>query len=130
LRGNIRMPTTRPPIAATPPIKPLRLTFSKIARTSRFLCSDFDCSANPLIRPASADVAGHRVVDVLIARLGLLREQIRSLHDLSALTVAPLRDTKALPGRLHLAADRRAADRFNGSDRLAGCRRNRSNARA
>src|ERR1700738_4320949 len=108
------MPTTSPPMTTAPPMNCLRLTFSRIARKSCLPRSNFDCSTDPLIRPASADVAGHRVVDVLIARLGLLREQTRGLHDLSALTVAALRNTEALPGRLHLAADRRAADRFNG----------------
>src|ERR1700737_46652 len=101
------MPTTKPPMATAPPMNPLRLTFSRIARTSCFLCSDFDCGADPLIRTATADVAGHRVVDVLIARLGCLREQARGLHDLAALTVAALGDTQSLPSRLHLAADRR-----------------------
>src|SRR6266436_2093288 len=130
LRGNIRMPTTRPPIAATPPMKPLRLTFSRIARMSCLLRSGFDCSANPLIRAAPADVAGHRVVDVLIARFRVLREQAGGLHDLTALAVAALRDRQALPGRLHLAADGCAADGFNGGDRLAGCGRDRGDARA
>src|SRR5260370_16502058 len=124
------MPTTRPPIAATPPMKPLRLTFSRIARTSCLLGSGFDCSADPLIRAAPADVAGHRVIDVLIARLRCLREQAGGLHYLTALAVAALRDTHALPGRLHLPADRRAADGFNGDDPFAGRGRNRGDARA
>src|ERR1700726_2612902 len=104
------MPTTRPLIAATPPMKPRRLTFSRIACTSCLLCGDFDGGADPLIRAAPADVAGHRVVDVLVARLRCLREQARGLHYLAALAVAALRDTHSLPGRLHLAADRRTAD--------------------
>src|SRR5579859_2088418 len=124
------MPTTRPPIAATPPMKPLRLTFSSIARMSRLLCSGFDCSADPLIRAAPADVAGHRVVDVLIAWFRRLREQTRGLHYLAALAVAALRDSQALPSCLHLPAYRRAADGFNGGDRLAGCGRDRGDARA
>src|SRR5882724_4907302 len=116
------MPTTRPLTAAAPRMNPLRLRFSRIACTSCLLRSGFDCSADPLIRAAPADVAGHRVVDVLIARFRRLREQAGGLHDLAALAVAALRDTQALPGRLHLPADRRAADGFNGGDRLAGRR--------
>src|ERR1700688_3291252 len=124
------MPTTSPPIAATPPMNPLRLTFSRIARTSCLLCGGFDCSADPLIRAAPADVAGHCVVDILIARFRRLREQARGLHYLAALAVAALRDSQALPGRLHLTADRRAADGFDGGDRLAGCGRDRCDAGA
>src|ERR1700722_1072684 len=118
----------RPPIAATLPMKPLRLTFSRIARTSRILRSGFDGSADPLKRAAPADVAGHRVVDILIARFRVLREQAGGLHYLTALAVAALRDRQALPGRLHLAADGRAADGLNGGDRLAGCSRDRGDA--
>src|SRR6202023_3813125 len=99
------MPITKLPIAAAPPIKCLRLTFSRIVCTSSFLCGDFDCSADALIRAASADVARHRVVDVLIARFRLLSEQVGGLHDLSALAVAPLRKAQVLPRRLPLAAD-------------------------
>src|ERR1700730_12494353 len=124
------MPTTRPPIAATPPMKPLRLTFSRIARMSYLLRSGFDCRANPLIRAAPADVAGHRVVDVLIARIRILREQAGGLHYLTALAVAALRDDQPWPGCLHLPADRRTADVLNGGDRLAGCGRDRGDARA
>src|SRR5260370_92779 len=103
------MPMTKLPIAAAPPIKCLRLTFSMIACTSSFLCGDFDCSADALIRAASADVARHCAVDVLIARFWLLRQQVGGLHDLPALAVATLRNDQVLPRRLHLAADRRAA---------------------
>src|SRR5256885_13155612 len=121
------MPTTRPPIAATPLMKPLRLTFSRIARTSRLLRSGLDSSTDPLIRAASADVAGHRVVDVPIARLRRLREQARGLHDLAALAVPALRDIQTLPGRLHPPAERCAADGFDGGDGRAGCGRDRRN---
>src|ERR1700716_3427931 len=119
------MPTTRLPIAATPPMKSLRLTFSRIARTSCLLSSGFDCSADALIRAASADVAGHRIVDVLIARFGCLREQARRLHDLAALAVAALGTAQSLPSRLHLAADRCAADGLNGGNCFAGRGRDR-----
>src|SRR5258707_9841041 len=114
------MLTTRPLTAAAQRMKPLRLTFSRIARTSRILRSGFDGCADPLKRAAPADVAGHRVVDVLIARLRILREQAGGLHYLTALAVAALGDRQALPGRLHLAADGCVADGFNGGDRLAG----------
>src|ERR1700731_582399 len=112
------MPITKLPIAAAPPIKCLRLTFSRIACTSSFLRGDFDGSADALIRAASADVARHCIVDVLIARFRLLREQIGGLHDLSALAVAALRNDQVLPRRLHLTSDRRAADAFDGDDRF------------
>src|SRR5689334_12463796 len=56
-----------------------------------------DCRADALVGRATTDVACHRVVDVGVARLGLLLQQCGRRHDLSRLTVAALHDVEAHP---------------------------------
>ncbi len=48
--------------------------------------------ANPFIGPAAAQVAIHRLRDLLIARIRRLRQQSRRRHDLPRLAVAALRN--------------------------------------
>src|ERR1043165_8550706 len=50
---------------------------------------------------APADVAGHRLIDLRVGRLGILLEQRRGAHDLARLAVAALRDVELLPRPLH-----------------------------
>src|SRR5689334_16011792 len=57
--------------------------------------------ADALIRAAAADVAGHRIVDVLIGGLRFLRQQGRRRHDLSGLAIPTLRDVELEPRFLH-----------------------------
>src|SRR6266542_1263186 len=56
--------------------------------------------ANALPRAAPADVAGERLVDVGVVRLGLLREQRRRLENHPRLAVTALRDVLLEPGAL------------------------------
>src|SRR5258707_6881181 len=55
--------------------------------------------ANALIGAAAADI-GHRLIDVLFGRLGVLLEQSRGRHDLSGLAIAALRHVEPGPGLL------------------------------
>jgi len=51
-----------------------------------------DRAPDTLVRPAAADVAAERVVDVGVGRPGLLRQQRRRAHEHAGLAVAALRD--------------------------------------
>src|SRR5256885_15592071 len=83
---------------------------SRAERCGRIL----DRGADLVVRPAAADIAGHRLVDVLVAR-GLVRgEQRHRAHDLAALAVAALRHVVLDPRRLHRFADAARAPRPDG----------------
>src|SRR5207302_4295739 len=76
-------------------------------RHGRLLCLDLaglrrgmNRSADPRISAAAADV-GHRLVDVLVGRIGLLAQQRDRREDLPALAVAALRHLVLDPGLLH-----------------------------
>src|SRR5207237_1637827 len=128
-RGSSPIP--RPPATAAPPTrKRRRLRFSRIAAISRPSCRGLDCRANPLIGAAATDVAGHRLVDIVIGGLRGLGEQAGGLHDLPTLAVAALRDVQAAPRGLDALADRCSADPLDGRDRLAFRSRDRRDARA
>src|SRR5882757_1356511 len=71
-----------------------------------------------LITAAAAQIAGHRVVDVLVARRGFLFEQCRGLHDLAGLAVAALRYTEIAPRDLNRVFALRV-EAFDGHDLLA-----------
>ena len=57
--------------------------------------------ANPMIGSATAQVAGHRVVDVCIRWVGNFAKQRRSGHHLAGMTVTALRYLQFEPGLLH-----------------------------
>src|SRR6185437_6983957 len=90
-----------------------------------------DGGADALIGPAAADVAAHRLVDVVVGRLRLGGQQRRGGHDLPGLAVAALRHVALDPGELDrvrpaqpldggdLHARRPAERRLAGADRLA-----------
>src|SRR5580658_7122760 len=69
-----------------------------------------DSSANPRIGSATADVAAHRVIDILVGRPRLLIQQRRGGHDLSRLAVAALHDIERQPGVLHFLTSGGVAD--------------------
>src|SRR6266536_6465964 len=69
-----------------------------------------DRFANADIGPAAADVAGHRSVNIRIARVWIARQQRRGGHDLARLAIAALNDLPVEPGLLDLGARRRRAD--------------------
>src|SRR5262245_44032277 len=56
-----------------------------------------DRGADALIRAATADVTGHRIVDIRIARLRLVRQKRAGGHDLPRLAVATLRHIERKP---------------------------------
>ncbi len=63
-----------------------------------------DRFADAGIGAAAADVAAHRGVDVVIARIRHALEQGGGAHDLSRLAVAALRDIEFAPGDLDRVA--------------------------
>src|SRR5437660_1342283 len=68
------------------------------------------CFANLGRGTTAADVAGHRVVDIGIRRMGVARYERRSGHDLARLAVPALNDLAVEPGLLNLGARRCRAD--------------------
>src|ERR1700674_1391949 len=89
-----------------------------------------DGGTDALIGATAADIAGHRVVDVGIARPLVHLEQADGAHDLAALAVAALRHIVLDPRGLHLRADGILADGLDGRDLLPRSRRYRCHARA
>jgi hypothetical protein len=63
----------------------------------------FDCFADADIGAAAADVAGHGIVNVGIARMRVAREKRRRRYDLARLAVAALNDFLVEPGLWILA---------------------------
>src|SRR6516225_506644 len=76
----------------------------------------FDCFANADISPTPTDIAGHRIVDVGIARVRITRQQRGCGHDLAGAT---LNDFEIEPRLLNLLARRRIPDSFDRGDRRA-----------
>src|SRR3979411_2124424 len=71
-----------------------------------------------LVAAAAAEIAGHRIGDVLVARRGFLLEQGRGLHDLAGLAVAALRHAEIAPRDLDRVRALRV-EPFDGHDLLA-----------
>src|SRR5262249_8665334 len=67
---------------------------------SHFGRSELDRPADADIGHASAQVAAHDGVDVLVARIAKILEQSCGLHDLSGLAIAALRCLRLDPGLL------------------------------
>src|SRR5437660_2240318 len=107
-----------------------------VCRNSRRVCVEVvmshlrravDGPANPLVRPAAADI-GHCRVDIVVARIGVFDEQGSRGHHLSGLAVPALWDIFRDPGAL----DRMTAvagQSFDGGDRAGADRGNRRHAR-
>ena len=71
-------------------------------RNSRSLCCPFDSGANTLIGAATANITGHRRVNIRIAGVRIGRQQRCCRHDLARLAIAALKDFNSEPGVLHL----------------------------
>src|SRR5690348_1000309 len=84
--------------------------------------------ANALVRPAAADVARHRGVNLLVRRLRVLREKCRGGHELSRLAVAALRHLFGDPRVLQALSDVVRGERFDRGDRLPRCSGDRRRA--
>ena len=83
--------------------------------------------ANPFIGSTAAEVAVHRLSDLVVGRVGRLREQGRGGHDLSRLAVAALWNFFGDPGLLqHVQAI--GSEAFDRGDALAGDLRDGSGA--
>src|SRR5437764_14443464 len=84
--------------------------------------------ANPLVGSAAAQVAIHRLGNLLIAWMGRLRQQRCCRHDLSSLAIATLRNLFGNPGLLQ---DMQAvgSQSFNGGNAFPSDLRDRSGAR-
>src|SRR3954465_10542613 len=82
-----------------------------------------------LVAAATAEVAGHRIHDVLVGRSGLRLEQGGGLHDLPGLAVAALRHTEIAPRDLNRMLALRV-ETFDGGDGLAADVRHRHAAGA
>lgn len=57
--------------------------------------------ADALVSPATADIAGHRLVDILVGRRGFIGKQGHGRHDLSRLAIAALGHLQLDPCLLH-----------------------------
>src|SRR5258708_4951109 len=69
--------------------------------SSLLLCDSRDRAPDSLIRRASADVAPHRLVDLLPCGTWVSGEKRRGLHDLAGLAVSALRNLLGDPRLLH-----------------------------
>src|SRR6266550_4076114 len=99
--------------AVSSAIRCLRISPSMISNSRGVL----DRSADALIRAASADIARHGGVDVVIRRLRRVLQQRRRRHDLAGLAVAALHNLQLQPRLLQGCALRPLADRLDRRDR-------------
>src|SRR5512132_2392742 len=76
-----------------------------------------DRFADADIGPTAANVAGHGIVDLGIARVRIARQQSRRRHDVPGLTIPALDNLEIEPCLLNLPASRRIADGLDGGDR-------------
>src|SRR5262245_60979320 len=74
---------------------------------------------NALVTAATADVASHGIVNLLVAGRWGLCQQCRGLHDLAGLAIAALRYGKIAPSYLHWMLTLRI-EAFDRSHGLAG----------
>src|SRR5260370_42035434 len=85
---------------------------------SRSLRGGTDGLRDALIAAAAAQIAGHRIGDVAVARRRFLFEQGRGLHDLPGLAVAALRHAEIAPRDLDRVCALRV-EPLDGHDLLA-----------
>src|SRR5260370_11997021 len=87
-----------------------------------------DRFTDPHVRGAAAEVAAHRLLDLLVVRPGSGLEQRDRAHDLTALAVAALHDVFVDPGLLHGAAGGVLGDALDGDDGPIADQRHRHQA--
>ena len=77
------------------------------------------------IGPAAAQISVHGRIDILVRRLGVLRQKRSRGHNLTGLTIAALRHVNLLPGYLQRVRTKRGQsfDGGNGGMRRAAHRR-------
>src|SRR6516162_6560698 len=82
----------------------------------------FDAGGNPdgtadaVVTATTADVAGHRRVELIVTGAARMGEQRTRRHDLSGLTIAALHHIDLQPRLLQALTERAAADVLNGVD--------------
>src|SRR5262245_28246321 len=115
-------PSISPPPTATEALRKKRRERTGLVMSASLCLSDLggatDRLDDPLIGSAPAEIVGHRSLDLGLGGILALGEQGGGRHDLTALTVAALRDTDLDPRSL----DRMravAGQPFDGGDPLA-----------
>src|SRR3954454_23749252 len=120
--GRLKPSASPPPAAAEPMTNLRRESFADLLRMILFMAAPsgsgrivgrhVDGGAYALIGAAATDV-GHRLVDVVVARLGCSLEEGRGRHDLAGLAIAALGHVDRRPRLLHWmrAVGRKAFDR-------------------
>jgi len=88
-----------------------------------------DCAPDSRIRPAAANVAGKRLVDVLVGWIGNLFEQHGCAHNLSRLAIPALRYVYLKPGALQGMAQV-GRESLDSGDFFSRSPRHRSHTRA
>src|SRR5690606_27697878 len=78
-----------------------------------------DSIVNAGVAGAAADVAGHRLVDLLGTGLGIASEQRAGVHKLTGLAIAALHDIVVHPRLLQCASDGTFSKGLDGRDLLA-----------
>src|SRR5262249_22093293 len=111
-------PSSKPPPMAAVAVRKLRREGEASSRVviSQLLGARglLYCGADTQVSAATTDVAGHRSVDIDIARLCVGSEQRACRHDLAGLAVPALRYIQCKPGGLDFLAGRGVS---NGLDR-------------
>src|SRR6266513_925714 len=122
------------PMRSPPPSAALALRNCRRERSTvmsgAFLGGVLDSLADPDIRTAATDVPRHRGVDIAVGWVGICGEQRRCGHDLAGLAIAALGHLQLDPRPLNLSSGGCGADGLDRSDALAGCGRDRRDARA
>src|SRR5882762_10423195 len=125
-RAGRPKPISKPPPRAPVAVRKSRLFISHLpVRNAGGL---LDGRTDTRIGTAAADVAGHGIVDVRIARPGRRGEQCACRHDLARLAVPALRHVQRLPSRLDFLTRGRGSDGLDGGDPPAGRRGHRGDA--
>src|SRR5690606_2441709 len=97
----------------------LHLTAVRRGKTRGLL----DGGADARVRGTAAEIAVHRLVDVLVGRLRISREQRGGRHDLARLAVPALHDVQIEPGGLDFLAELGGANALDGGDGSGANRR-------
>src|SRR5216683_460466 len=115
-RGSAKL-MTRPPPTAAPAFRNVRRSRLTGRSDISFLLSDrsaMNGGPDPLIGAASADVAGHRGIDVRVIRFRRAGKERRCRHDLPGLAIAALDDLEFQPRLLQRLSGRRLPDCLDG----------------
>src|SRR2546428_977974 len=89
-----------------------------------------DGRADACIGATAANVARHRLVDIVVSGRGVLRQQRGGGHDLAGLAVPALHDLEVEPRLLDLLADGCGADALDGCNGMADRGAHRRDARS